>query len=413
VPSTSTKSESASAPAPVLDEQAPVLELPDRGIDLWLLGAVLALLAIGVVEVFSSSAVYALKKHGESSYFLQRQLAFLALGAGAMVVAIRADYRWLRRWTYPVLFFSIALLALVLTAGATVNGARRWFVLGPLSLQPVEIAKLALIAFLAYSLSKKARRIRSFTVGFVPHCLIAAIMMGLAILQPDLGSAVVLGATTLGLLFVAGSRLYWLVMSVLASAPIAYHFVVGTPWRLRRLMAYFNPEAYATQDAYQIVQAGISIGSGGLTGAGIGQGRQQLGYMPEGHSDFILAGIGEEMGFLGIAALVILFGIIVWRGALAAARARDSFGCYLAFGITLSMAIQALFNAGVALGLVPAKGITLPLVSYGGSSLIVSMFAIGLLLSVARAAPPKPAKRVLVNRVGARRRKRRAEIVCA
>lgn len=396
-----------------LATQTPVVSEPERGIDLWLLAAVIGLLTIGVIEVYSSSSLYAHKMFGDSSYFLWRQLGFIAAGGVAMWIAARSDYRWLRRWTYALLFGAIALLAGVLGAGATINGARRWFVLGPLSFQPVELAKLALIVFLAYSLSKKARKIRSFTIGFVPHCLVAAIMMGLVIMQPDLGSCIVLGATTLGLLFVAGSRLVWLAMSVLASAPIAYHFIVGSSWRLERLMAYFNPEAYAADKAYQIIQAGIAVGSGGVVGAGLGQGRQQLGYMPEGHSDFILAGIGEELGFIGIAVLLSLVAVLVWRGALAASRSRDSFGCYLAFGLTLALALQALFNTGVVLGVIPAKGITLPLVSYGGTSLIVTMYAIGLILSVARAAPPPPRKRALVNHVGARKRRQRAVITCA
>lgn len=396
-----------------LSRQAPIVAVPGRPVDLWLLAAALGLITIGVIEVFSTSAVYALKKHGDSTYFLDRQLVFVALGGLAMWIGARGDYRWLRRWTYPLLAISLALLALVLTAGSTINGAQRWFVLGPLSLQPAEIAKLALIAFLAYSLSKKALKVRNFTVGFVPHCFVCAVMMTLVVLQPDLGTSIVLGATTLGLLFIAGARISWLLIAILASAPVAYYIIVDSPWRLRRLMAYFNPSAYAHSDAYQIIQSAIAIGSGGRFGAGLGQGRQQLGYLPEGHSDFVLSGVGEELGFVGIALVLVLVAVIVWRGAVAAARARDSFGCYLAFGITLAFAIQALFNTGVVLGVLPAKGITLPLVSYGGSSLIASMYVIGVLLAVARGAPPMPGRRVLVNRVGARRRRRRVKIVCA
>lgn len=393
--------------------QGPIIAEPERGLDLWLIAAVAGLLVIGTVEVYSSSAVYALKHFGDSSYFLWRQLIFAAGGIAALWLGARADYRWLRRWCYMLLLAALVLLVAVLSAGNVINGARRWFVIGPLSFQPVEVAKLALIVFLAYSLSKKARKIRSFTVGFVPHCLVAAIMMGLVVMQPDLGSSIVLGATTLGLLFIAGSRVYWLAMSVLATAPVVYHFIVGSPWRLERLMAYFNPQAFAGDKAYQIIQAGIAVGSGGLTGAGLGQGRQQLGYMPEGHSDFILAGVGEELGFIGIAAVLLLTGVIVWRGALAAARARDGFGCYLAAGLVLSIGIQALFNTGVVLGVIPAKGITLPLVSYGGSSLIATMYAMGVLLSVARGAPPRSRTREVVNHVGAKRRRQRAVITCA
>ncbi len=393
------------------DDSGPVEVPPERGIDLWLLAGVLGLLVLGIVLVYSSSAVYALKKHGDSAYFLKRQLVFVAIGAGALWFGAITDYRWIKRWTYPILAFSLFLLIAVLFLGGRINGAQRWFILGPLSFQPVELAKLSLIAFLAYSLTKKAHRIRTFTVGFVPHILVAAIMMGLLLLQPDLGSAIVLGLTTMGLLYVAGARMVWLLGSVLITAPAAYALIVQSPWRMRRLLAYFNPEAYAQSESYQIVQAGIAIGSGGTSGAGLGQGRQQLGYLPEGHSDFVLAGVGEELGFIGVALLLSLFGVLVWRGTLAAMRARDSFGTYLAFGVILALALQALFNAGVVLGVLPAKGITLPLVSYGGSSLVVSMYVLGVVLSIARAAPPAPAGRVLINATFAKRRRRRAVIV--
>ncbi len=389
----------------------PVEVEPERGIDLWLLAGISGLIVFGVVLVYSTSAVYALRKYGDSAYFLKRQLVFVSLGAVSLWIGAITDYRWIRRWTYPLLAFAFLLLASVLFLGGKVNGARRWFILGPLSFQPVEIAKLSLIAFLSYSLTKKAHRIRTFTVGFVPHILIAGIMMGLLLMQPDLGSAIILGLTTMGLLYIAGSRIGWMLGAVLMTAPAAYALIVGSAWRMRRLLAYFNPDAYALSESYQIVQAGIAIGSGGTVGAGLGQGRQQLGYLPEGHSDFVLAGIGEELGFIGIVILLSLFGLLVWRGTLAAMRARDSFGTYLAFGIILALVLQALFNAGVVLGVLPSKGITLPLVSYGGSSLVLSMYVLGVVLSVARAAPPALAGRVLINAPFAKRRRRRAIVV--
>jgi cell division protein FtsW len=394
-----------------VNQQAPIVEVADRPLDLWLLAALMALLVVGSVEVFSSSAVYALKKHGDSFYFLKRQTAWLCLGMGALVAGAVADYRWLRRWTYPLLAISLTLLIGVLLFGARINGAHRWFMLGPLSFQPVELAKLALICYLAYSLSKKADKVQTFSIGFVPHLLVCAIMMALLLKQPDLGSSIILGATTLTMLFVAGTKISYLVLAVLAAAPLAYGMIIGTPWRLQRFMAYFNPEAYKQGVAYQVVQAQIGIGSGGSTGTGLGLGRQQLGYMPEGHSDFILSSIGEELGFVGICFVLFLFGVLIWRGILAALHARDSFGSYLAFGITLAFAYQALINSGVVLGLLPAKGLTLPFVSYGGSSLMVSMYLVGLLLNVGQCRPAKPRKRQLVNVVGGVRRKKRAILV--
>lgn len=396
-----------------LGERAPVVESPGRPIDLALLAAVMALVVIGTIEVYSSSAVYALKRSGDAAYFLKRQLLWVALGLGAMWLGARTDHRWLARRTYTLLVLSLAALVAVLLVGATINSARRWFVLGPLSVQPVELAKLALVTYLAYSLSRKADRLEKFTIGFVPHLLVCAVMMALLLKQPDLGSSIILGATTLTLLFVAGTRTSYILLAVLAAAPVAYHFVVGTPWRMKRFLAFFNPEAFSDTVAYQIVQAHIAVGSGGATGQGLGDGLQQLGYMPEGHSDFIAAAIGEELGFLGLLVVLSLYGVVLWRGARASLVAREPFGAYLAFGITLGFAFQAVVNFGVVLGLLPAKGITLPLVSYGGSSFIMSMYLVGIVLNIGRAAPPVPAlrKRQVVNIVvGARRRRRRAAI---
>jgi cell division protein FtsW len=399
-------------PGPATIPQTPIVEKPSRGLDLILLAAALALLVLGVVAVFSSSAVYSLRRHGDETFLLKRQLAWMSLGFVALWFGANVDYRWLRRWTYPMLAASVALLGLVLVFGTELNAARRWFLIGPLSFQPVELAKLALITYLAYSLGKKADKVKTFTVGFVPHLVVCAVMMALLLKQPDMGSSIILGATTLILLFVAGTKISYIVLAVLAAAPVAYHFIVGTPWRMQRFMAYFNPDAFSQGVAYQIVQSRIAIGSGGVTGVGLGEGRQQLGYMPEGHNDFIMAHVGEELGFVGFALVLALFVVLVWRGIRAALGARDVFGSYLAFGITVTFALQALVNTGVVLGALPAKGITLPLVSYGGSSLIMAMFLVGVLLNIARRDTPRPVGRELVNRVGARRRKPRVVIVC-
>lgn len=398
-----------------MSRQAPIVEVTQRPLDLWLFAALLALLVIGSVEVFSSSAVYALKKHGDSFFFLKRQLAWILLGFGALYAGAVVDYRWLRRWTYPLLAASLFLLFAVLIVGGTINGARRWFVLGPISIQPVELAKLSLVCYLAYSLSRKADKLKTFSIGFVPHLLVCAIMMALLLKQPDLGSSIILGATTLTMLFVAGTKISYLALAVLAAAPLAYSMIIGTPWRLQRFMAYFNPEAYKQGVAYQIVQAQIGIGSGGTTGTGLGLGRQQLGYMPEGHSDFILSGIGEEFGFIGIALILVLFGVLIWRGIMAAIRANDSFGSYLAFGITLGFAYQAMINTCVVLGIIPAKGLTLPFVSYGGSSLLMSLYLAGLLLSIGQCRPhrshAREEKENSRNSGGGVRRRQRAILV--
>ena len=390
--------------AALIAVQHPSATLPERSYDLLLLAAVFALLGIGTVEIYSATAAESLTQFGSSSHFLQRQVLYVFVGALALWFGARIDYRRLRAWTYPLLLLSIILLAIVLGMPAR-NGAQRWIPLGPLTFQPVEIAKLALVTYLAYSLGRKADRVKMFSVGFVPHLVVCGVMMALLLLQPDLGSSVVLGATTLGMLFMAGTRVSYILLAILGAAPIAYHLVVGTPWRMQRFLAYFNPEAFASKEAYQFLQARLAIGSGGLSGKGLGDGHQTLGYMPEAHNDFILAPIGEELGWLGIAAVLALFGILVWRGIRAALGARDVFGGYLAFGITLLFGVQALFNVGVVLGVVPNKGITLPLVSYGGSSLVITMFLIGLVLNVGR-RPERQAKRAITQREHAARKRR-------
>lgn len=363
--------------------QHPSAALPERSYDLLLIAAMLGLLCIGTIEIYSATAADALTHYHDAAHYLERQLMYMAAGGVALWWGARLDYRRLKAWTYPLLAVSLVLLAAALAFPAR-NGAHRWIPLGPLTFQPVEVAKLALIAYLACSLGRKAESIKTFTIGFVPHLVVCGMMMVLLLKQPDLGSSVVLGATTLGMLFMAGTRVSYILLAVLGAAPVAYHLVVGTPWRMQRMLAFFNPDGFANKEAYQFIQARLAIGSGGLFGAGLGGGHQTLGYMPEAHNDFILAPIGEELGWIGIAIVLALFALLLWRGIRAALGARDVFGGYLAFGITLMFGVQLLFNVGVVLGVVPNKGITLPLVSYGGSSLVITMFLVGLILNVGR-----------------------------
>ncbi len=400
------------AAAQIVQVQHPSATLPARPYDLLLLVAVLGLLVIGTIEIYSASAADGITRHGDALGFLMRQLVFAGIGGGAMWLGSRIDYRILKRWCYPLLAVALVLLAVALLTHAK-NGAKRWIPLGPFTFQPVEIAKLALVTYLAASLGRKADQVKTFTIGFVPHLVVCGMMMVLLLKQPDLGSSVVLGATTLGMLFMAGTRVSYIMLAVLASAPVAYHLVVGTPWRMQRFLAYFNPEAYANGDAYQYLQARLAMGSGGLTGAGLGEGHQTLGYIPESSSDFILAPIGEELGFIGVALVLVMFAIVVWRGIRAALGARDVFGGYLAFGITLLFGVQLLFNVGVVLGVVPNKGITLPLVSYGGSSLIVTMFLVGLLLNIGRRVEHVAGVVVEGGREAARRKRMRVRVAVA
>ncbi len=404
------------ASAALISVQHPSATLPERPYDLLLLAAVLGLLGVGTIEIYSATAGEAVTASSigpqihASGHFLQRQLLYVAFGGLAMWFGARLDYRRLRALTYPLLGVSLLLLAAVLGMPA-VNGAKRWIPLGPMTFQPVEIAKLALVTYLAYSLGRKADRMKTFTIGFVPHLIVMGIMMVLLLAQPDLGSSIVIGATTLGMLFMAGTRISYILLAVLGGAPVAYHLVVGTPWRMQRFLAYFNPEAFASTEAYQFLQARLAIGSGGLTGTGLGNGHQTLGYMPEAQNDFILAPIGEEMGWIGVAAILVLFALLLWRGIRAALGARDVFGGYLAFGITLLFGVQVLFNISVVLGVVPNKGITLPLVSYGGSSLVITMFLVGLVLNVGRRPERKPVRDAEKREAAARKKRVRVRVI--
>jgi cell division protein FtsW len=369
----------------------PVPEAPTYAVDAVLLGVVLSLTAFGVVMVYSASAVYATQKFGSATYFLRRDLLWCALGLAAMWTAARTDFAAYRKYAYPMLGVAVVLLVGVLVVGARINGARRWFHLGPISFQPAELAKLALVIYLAQSLARKAEKVRSFTVGFVPHMLVCGLMMLLLLKQPDLGTAVILGMTTLVMLFVAGANISYIFIAFLAAAPVIYQAIVGTPWRLRRMLAYIDPWQYRYDVGYQITESLISIGSGGVFGLGLGDGRQKMMFLPEAHNDYLPAIIGEELGFLGLCAVLIAFSVLVWRGARAALKARDAFGCYLGFGVTAMFGLQAVVNLGVVTGALPTKGLPLPFVSFGGSTLVVDLFAMGILLNISRGAP-EPAR---------------------
>ncbi|MSP62598.1 MAG: putative lipid II flippase FtsW [Myxococcales bacterium] len=397
-------------PAREPDAEAQQKTADTHGHDVLLFTAILGLCGFGVVMVYSASAVYAAQKFGAADHFLRRDLAYTALGLVMLAVAVRKDYGSYRRLAYPLLGLAFFLLVAVLIAGVRINGARRWFHLGPLSFQPAELAKLAVVIYLARSLAQKAEKVKSFAVGFVPHMFIAAVFMLLLLKQPDLGTAVILGLTTLMLMFVAGAKVSYLVLAFLGAAPIVYQAIVGTPWRLKRMLAYIDPWPYRYDVGYQITESLISIGSGGLTGLGLGDGKQKLFFLPEAHTDYILAIVGEELGWAGLVCIAACFTLIVWRGARAALRARDAFGCYLAFGITAIIALQAVVNLGVVLGALPTKGLPLPFVSFGGSTLVVDLFAAGILLNISRGAPepvPRAFPSLWTRLFGSRANKRR------
>ncbi|MBM7114299.1 putative lipid II flippase FtsW [[Archangium] primigenium] len=364
--------------------------------DALLLCAVLSLVSLGLVMVYSASAVMAEDKLGDSFYFLNRQLMAVGMGVVAMAVGMKVGWRRLARLAYPLLLVTLVLLVLVLIPGigTTVGGARRWIRLPGFGLQPAEVAKFAWVVYLSYSLAKKREKVASFSVGFLPHLLLCGLLVGLCMLQPDFGSSVLLVFLLFALLFAAGTKLSYLVGSVLLALPLAYAAIATSPYRMKRVLAFLDPWAHRHDIGYQVAESLMSIGSGGLTGLGLGDGRQKLFFLPEAHTDFIFAIIGEELGLLGVGVLVALYAVIIWRGVRASLAAPEVFGTYLGLGITSIIAFQATVNMCVAMGLLPTKGLTLPFVSYGGSSLVVLMGAAGVLLSLSASAQPVGGARV-------------------
>jgi cell division protein FtsW len=355
-------------------------------VDPVLAAVTIALIGFGVVMVYSASAVEATVNHKDPQYFLKRQAIFAVLSLVVMWLASRFDYRRLQKGAVTYLIYGGVtglLLACVAGLGKRVGGATRWIDLGPIRVQPAEMAKLALVLWLAYSLAKKGDKIKSFSVGFVPHLMAAGLMMVLLLKQPDLGSSVVLLLITFSLLFSAGAKLGYLLGAALVAGGGVVVLVMSKAYRLARLMAFIDMDHHRQDVAYQPFQSVMSFGSGGWTGLGLGRGLQVL-YLPEAHTDFIAAIVGEELGFLGICGLVSAYLLLVSRGIRIALRATDDYGSYIAFGISTLFGIQVLVNLSVAMAIVPTKGLTLPFLSYGGSSLVVNAAAVGLLLSISR-----------------------------
>jgi cell division protein FtsW len=366
----------------------------DRG----LLIAVLMLVGFGVVMVYSASVGVADMRHGDPTLFLRNHLLHAALAIMALAVGMSLDYRAYRHYVYWILGVSILLLfLLVIGFGATINNSTRW--IGPegLRFQPSELAKLAFVFYLAYSLEKKHEQMRSFTIGFLPHLIVCCIIMLLCLAQPDLGTCVLLGLVMFVMLFVGGTRVSYIVAMLFVSIPMTASYIANSSFRMKRILAWLDPWQDRADSGYQTVNALTSLGSGEWFGLGLGNGRQKMGFVPESWTDFIYASIGEELGFVGVAAVALLFLFLFWRGYRITTQSKDNYGRHLAFGITAMLSIQAAFNMGVAVGLLPTKGLTLPFVSGGGSSLITCCFAVGVLLNISRgrSAPRKWQRRRL------------------
>jgi cell division protein FtsW len=365
----------------------PNMKLASLPVDPVLAAVVIALIGFGVIMVYSASAVQATVQYQDPQFFLKRQAIYAVAALGVLFVASRVDYHRIYKATYPVLgAVGLLLLACVAGFGHTAGGATRWLALGPVHVQPAEMAKLALVSWLAYSLAKKADRVKTFTVGFLPHLIVAGVFMLLCLKQNDFGSAVVLLLLTFTLLFVAGAKVGYILGASILGAGLGVVAVRMTPYRLMRILAWTDMEHHKQDLAYQPFQSVMSFGSGGTSGLGLGRGLQTL-YLPEAHNDFIAAIVGEELGFVGILLLCGAYLLLVVRGVRAALRAPDDYGSYLAFGIATMFGVQALVNLAVALAILPTKGLTLPFLSYGGSSLLVNAAAAGILLNISRQAP--------------------------
>jgi cell division protein FtsW len=365
------------------DGPAPARAVPP--FDGLLLAAILGLVAVGAVMVYSASAIPAGQSRRlgfDEFHYLKRQLAAGAVGLALLAVALRLGHRRVAALAYPLLGATLVALALVPLVGKTAGGAQRWIPLGPIQFQPAEAAKVALVLYLARSLARKQDKVRLFSVGVLPHLAVTAVFALLCLVQRDLGTGVILFLVLLAMLFAAGARVGYLLLAAVLSLPVAWHLVRSTPYRLARVMAFLDPERYRSGPGFQLWESLLGTASGGFLGQGLGQGKGKLFYLPAAHTDFIAAVIAEEAGLLGMLLLLGLYAVVVWRGLRAALNASEPFGCYAALGVTTLVGAQALVNLAVVLGLVPTKGLTLPFVSYGGSSLMTLLAACGVLLSV-------------------------------
>ncbi|MBE3593619.1 MAG: stage V sporulation protein E [Candidatus Carbobacillus altaicus] len=360
--------------------------LKKKPFDIILFFAVVMLLAIGLVMVLSASAVIAEHDFGDTFYYVKRQAIFAVLGIALMIMASEIDY-WLYREHVRVIFLSALLsLMIVLIPGIGVirGGARSWIGIGAFSIQPAEFAKLALIVTLAVYLERHHERLGSFWRGLFPPLLLGVFFFALIMLQPDLGTGTVLLGTTVFMTFVAGARLLHLFLLGGVGLVAFAGLVAAAPYRLQRILAYLDPWQDPLGAGYQTIQSLYAIGPGGLFGLGLGMSRQKYQYLPEPYNDFIFAITAEELGLIGATFVLLLFGVIIWRGYLIALYAPDHFARLTAVGITSMILIQVLINVGVVIGLLPVTGITLPLMSAGGSSLLIILYGLGVLLNISR-----------------------------
>lgn len=358
---------------------------PNAPFDWWLFTIVITLLAIGLVMVLSASGIVAEKMNGDKYYFFKRQLLFAAAGGVGLWIAATLPREWLYKLQYPALVLALVLLLITLTPLAPkINGARRWIPLGPISLQPMEFVKIAMALYLAYFMSSKQALIKTFSRGVIPPFAVTGLFCFLLLLQPDFGSAVVLSGILFFMCIAGGTRFVYLFIAVGMAIAGAMALAIASPYRLRRLTAFLDPFQDAQNTGYQLVQSLYAIGSGGFFGVGVGASKQKMFYLPEAHNDFIMAVLGEEMGFVGMTAVMLLFGLFFWRCYRIILGQRNLRDRFTAFGITLILGMGAVMNLAVVMGVAPPKGVPMPLLSYGGSNLLATMLCVGLLMNFSR-----------------------------
>jgi len=352
--------------------------------DILILVITLILVTVGTAMIYSSSSILAMERFKDAQYFLKKQVFFVLIGMTAMVLLTKLDYHLLRKWAYPGVILSIILLLLIFVPhlGIRAGGARRWLNLVFFSFQVTEFAKICIVLFLAHFLSRKVNVLKSFSRGVLAPLLVTFFIIGLIALEPDFGTAVIIAMILMMMLFLAGCSMKHLGGLTALLIPAAVWMVMFKSYRVDRLKVFLNPWSDPGNKGFQIIQSLLSFGSGGAFGVGIGDGMQKLFYLPEPHTDFILSVIAEESGFVGVMAVICLFAVLIVRGFMVAFRAPDLFGTLLAAGLTMVLALGAFINIAGVMGLIPLKGLTLPFLSYGGTSLIMSLVAVGILLNI-------------------------------
>jgi len=347
--------------------------------------ATLLLVCASIVMVYSASAVLALEKFDSPYLFLTRQAMWAVLGLAVLAVTMRIDYRTYKNDAFVWgLLGVVGVMLVAVLFRSPVNNARRWFGIGGLGIQPSELAKIAAIFFTALILERRMHRINDLRYSLLPIGIVSVVLVGLILVQPDFGTSMALLLIVGAMVFAAGLDYRYLAGAALVGLPAIYVIVMSADYRRRRVMTFLNPWSDQLGDGFQVIQSLIAVGTGGVWGRGLMGGVQKLFYLPEPHTDFIFAVIGEELGLIGTSAVVIAFCVIAWRGLRIAMRAEDQFGAFVALGITVMIAVQALINISVVLGLLPNKGFPLPLVSNGGSSLLINLLGMGVLLNISQ-----------------------------